>query len=137
MTQSSRFMAFIAYLLSLPGAIIVLLTQRNDPFATHHARQSLAIVVGAIGVPLAWAVIAWLLAWIPVIGAALGVALFALVLAAYTVFFVSWLIGMVCALQGVTWTMPLLGRWIAPRRPSVVVRRPPPELAEQPPAIDL
>ena len=137
MTQTSRVMAFVAYLLSLPGALIVLFTQRDDRFATHHARQSLAIWLAAIGVPLLWAVVAWVLAWIPVIGAVMGVALFALVLAVYTMLIVSWIAGMVFSLQGVLWTMPLLGRWITPRRARPVVVKPPPELAEQPPVIDL
>lgn len=130
-------MAVIAYLLSLPGALIVLFTQRNDPFAAHHARQSLAIALAAIVTPLIWAVVAWILAWIPTIGAVLGVALFALVLAVYTLLIVSWAVGLVFAVQGAVWTMPLLGRWIMPRRARPVVEKPPPELAEQPPAIDL
>lgn len=130
-------MAFVAYLLSLPGALIVLFTQRDDPFATHHARQSLAIWLAVIGVPLLWAVVAWVLAWIPVIGAVMSVALFSLVLAVYTILLVSWIAGMIFSLQGVLWTMPLLGRWIAPRRTSIIVQKPPPELADQPPAIDL
>ncbi len=138
MNQSSRLLAFVAYLLSLPGALIVLLTQRSDPFATHHARQSLAIALAAIVTPLIWGIVAWLLAWIPVIGPMLGVALFALVLATYTLLIVSWVVGMVVSLQGVLWTMPLLGRWIAPQRPVTSVRKPLPELAEQPPpAVDI
>ena len=69
MSRSSRYLAFLAYLLSLPGALFVLLARRDDLFAVYHARQSLAIVIAAIVTPLAWAVVAWPAAWIPIVGA--------------------------------------------------------------------
>ena len=103
MSNSSRYLAFIAYLLSLPGALFVLLARRSDAFAVYHARQSLAIAIAAIVTPLAWVVVAWPSAWIPYVGLA-----------------VSWVVGMVFALRGLAKPAPLVGAW-ATRRPRVAV----------------
>jgi len=110
-SRSSRYLAFIAYMLSLPGALFVLLARRDDLFAVYHARQSLAIVIAAIVTPLAWAVVAWPAAWIPIVGAVIGVALFALVIAAEIGLAASWIIGMIFALRGMARTVPFVGAW--------------------------
>jgi hypothetical protein len=57
-----------------------------------------------------------------------GVALFALVLAAYVGFALSWVIGMVYALQGRVRAIPLVGRPATRRRPPA----PEPEVAVEP-----
>ena len=111
MSRSSRYLAFLAYLLSLPGALFVLLARRDDLFAVYHARQSLAITIAAIATPLAWAVVAWPLAWIPIVGGVFGVALFALVIAAEIGLAASWIIGMIFALRGMARTTPFVGAW--------------------------
>jgi uncharacterized membrane protein len=108
-SRSSRYLAFFAYLLSLPGALFVLFARRDDPFAVYHARQSLAITIAAIVVPLAWAVIAWACAWIPTVGVLVGLSLFALVIAAYLGLLVSWIAGMIFALRGQARPVPLVG----------------------------
>src|SRR3954470_8591784 len=58
-SQSSRYLAFISYLLSLPGALFVLLARRDDPFAVYHAGRSLRLAIIAVAAPLAWAAVAW------------------------------------------------------------------------------
>jgi uncharacterized membrane protein len=116
-SRSSRYLAFFAYLLSLPGALFVLLARRNDAFALYHARQSLAIAIAAIVIPLAWAIVAWVCAWIPLAGVVVGLTLFALVIAAYVGLAASWLTGMVFALRGRTRPVPFVGAW-ATRRPK-------------------
>ncbi len=118
MNQSSRYLAFFAYLLSIPGALYVLLARRDDPFAAFHAKQSLAIAVAAVMVPLAWAVVAWGGAWIPTAGPLIGLSLFALVIAAYIGLAISWVTGMVFALHGIVRPVPLVGSWVV-RRPEV------------------
>jgi uncharacterized membrane protein len=110
-SKSSRYLAFVAYLLSLPGALLVLLLRRDDPFIVYHARQSLAIVVAALAAPLLWAVVAWTTAWIPVAGVVVGLSLFSLVIAAYIGLVGSWVTGMVFALQGAIRPVPLVGSW--------------------------
>jgi uncharacterized membrane protein len=114
-SQSSRYLAFLSYLLSLPGALFVLLARREDPFAVYHARQSLTLAIIGIVSPLIWAIVAWLLAWIPTFGAMLGVILFALVIATYFGILFSWIAGMVYSLKGQVRPMPLFGTRSTPR----------------------
>lgn len=109
MSQSSRYLAFTSYLLSLPGALFVLLARRDDLFAVYHARQSLRLAIIGIAVPLIWAAVAWMLAWIPLIGGMLGVILFALVIATYAGILISWIAGMIYSLKGQVRPMPLFG----------------------------
>jgi uncharacterized membrane protein len=117
-SNSSRYLAFFAYLLSLPGALFVLLARRDDAFAVYHARQSLAIAIAAIAMPLVWAIVAWICAWIPLVGAIIGLALFALVIAAYVGLLVDSIIGMVYALQGKARRTPLAGPFAIRRPPA-------------------
>jgi len=114
-SQSSRYLAFISYVLSLPGALFVLLARRDDPFAVYHARQSLRLAIIGIAAPLVWAVVAWILAWIPLIGGMLGVVLFALVIATYVGILISWIAGMIYSLKGQVRPLPLFGTR-SPRR---------------------
>ena len=123
MSQSSRYLAFIAYLLSLPGALFVLLARPNEPFAVYHARQSLRLAIIGIATPLIWVVAAWILAWIPVVGGMFGVILFALVLATYGGIAISWIAGMIYSLKGQVRPMPLFGTRTTRRRAP----QPPPE----------
>ena len=116
MSQSSRYLAFVSYLLSLPGALFVLLARRDDPFAVYHARQSLRLAIIGITTPLIWAVVAWVLAWIPLIGGMLGVLLFALVIAVYAGLLISWIGGIIYSLRGEARPMPLFGVRLARRR---------------------
>ena len=109
MSRSSRYLAFLSYLLSLPGALFVLLARRDDPFAVYHARQSLRLAIIGIAAPLIWAVVAWMLAWVPIVGGMLGVVLFALVIATYVGILISWIAGMIYSLKGQVRPMPLFG----------------------------
>jgi uncharacterized membrane protein len=108
-SRSSRYLAFLSYLLSLPGALFVLLARRDDPFAVYHARQSLTLAVVGVVTPLIWAVVAWALAWIPILGPMLGVILFALVIATYVGLLISWLTGMTYSFKGLVRPLPLIG----------------------------
>jgi uncharacterized membrane protein len=115
-SQSSRYLAFISYLLSLPGALFVLLARHDDPFGVYHARQSLRLVIIGIAAPIIWAVLAWIFAWIPLVGGMLGVVLFALVIATYVGIAISWIAGMIYSLKGQVRPMPLFGTRSVRRR---------------------
>ena len=115
MSRSSRYLAFLSYLFSLPGALVVLLVRRDDPFGVYHARQSLTLAIIGIVTPLIWAIVAWVLAWIPTFGAMLGVILFALVIAVYAGILFSWIAGMVYSLRGQVQPLPLFGTRSTPR----------------------
>lgn len=119
MSRSSRYLACISYLLSLPGALFVLLARRDDLFAVYHARQSLRLAAVALLAPVAWAVAAWVLAWIPLVGGMLGIILFALLLAVYVGVLISWIAGMIYSLKGQVRPMPLFGARTR-RRPAAL-----------------
>ena len=72
---------------------------------------ALALFLGAVVAPLAWAVVGWILAWIPIIGAMTAVGLFALVVALWIFLLVAWVLGMVNALRGRQKPLPLVGGW--------------------------
>ncbi len=71
-------MAALSYLLPVIGPVIALLFGRGR-LATWHALQSLLLTLILIATCLIWAVLAWLLNWIPVLGTISGVMLFAVV----------------------------------------------------------
>jgi uncharacterized membrane protein len=123
-SQSSRYLAFISYLLSLPGALFVLLARRDDPFAVYHARQSLRLAIIGVAAPLVWAVVAWMLAWIPLAGGMLGVILFALVIATYVGVLISWIAGMIYSLKGQVRPLPVFGARSTRRRAAQLTTTP-------------
>ncbi len=110
---ASRIFAVLAYLLSVPGALGVLLLRRQDRLAAYHAKQSLGLaLLGALAF-LTWAIIGWIVAWIPYIGFLLAVALFALVISAIFVLCGCWLVGLKFALHGTMQPLPVVGGLIA------------------------
>lgn len=110
METTNRFPALLAYLLLIFGCLYVFIFQRNDEFAIYHAKQSLLIVLTALITPLVWAVVTWLLSWLP-FGFLVGVALFATVIATYIFLAIIWLLGMVYVSQTKTKPLPIIGGW--------------------------
>ena len=112
MSEPNKTLAFLTYLLIIPGWLYVLLFRREDRFAVFHAKQSAVLTLAAIGVPLAWLVVSWIISWIPLVGFILAVASFSLVMAAYAVLIVDWVVGMVFALQLKRQPLPVIGGWV-------------------------
>lgn len=94
MRDDSKMWAFLAYLLSIVGFVLVLATKKNDAYAMYHAKQSLVLF-------LAW-VIAWIVILVPFIGWLVSWIL-------YILLFVLWIIGMVNALNGKKVPLPVIG----------------------------
>ena len=111
MSEPNKTLAFLAYLLTVPGWLYVLLFHRDDKFAVFHAKQSAVLTVVAIGAPLVWLVASWIISWIPLVGFILAIAAFSLVIATYAVLIVDWIIGMVFALQLKRTPLPVVGDW--------------------------
>lgn len=66
MQKPNRFLAILSYLLVLIGPLFFILFRRKDRFTLYHACQSLALVAGAIVVPLLWLAIGWTFAFLSV-----------------------------------------------------------------------
>ncbi len=111
MQKSNRTLAFLAYLLPVLGPLLVLLADRKNTFALYHACQSLGLTLIAVVAPVVWVVFAWLLMWIPLAGALLAAALFALVVAAYITLLIAWVAGMSNALRNQLAPAPVFGGW--------------------------
>ena len=110
MPTINRFPAFLAYFLLIFGCLYVFIFQRKDAFALYHAKQSLLIMLTALIAPLIWAVLTWLLAWLP-FGFLVGITLFSLVVATYIFLVVIWLLGMLYVSQTKTKPLPIIGAW--------------------------
>jgi uncharacterized membrane protein len=105
---SQRYPAVIAYLLPVIGWVYVYLFQRTNSFARFHLKQAVGLFLGLLAAFVAWAVVAWILAWIPY-GSVFAVALFTLVMTAVIAGFFFWIGGMINAARGQVEYIPLVG----------------------------
>lgn len=110
MKANERFLAVIAYLLSVVGAIPVLLFGGDRRFARFHALQSIGIFLVAAVAMAVWLIVGWVLALvIPIVGPPLAAGLFALVVTLFIVLAVVTLVGALHALRGTRKPVPLIG----------------------------
>lgn len=81
--------AMMSYLLVLVA--VPLLVKKDDPFVNFHAKQGLVLLIGIIGALIA-------APWLPVVGNAL-----------FVILLVADMAGLVQALLGRRWKIPLIG----------------------------
>jgi hypothetical protein len=110
MSRPSRFPAAVVYLVPVVGWLYVFSFHRRNTLAMYHLRQVIGLCLFLIAATIGWAVSAWLLAWIPYMGA-LGMALFAIVIAAYLFGVVAWTLGLINALTKRVVPLPGFGHW--------------------------
>lgn len=109
MSSAYRLPAALAYL-PVIGWLYVYLFQRSNSLAMFHLRQCVGLFLFLAAAMAIWAVIAWILAWIPSM-AVVGIALFTLVIAVYLYGFVAWVMGIINALRDKSEPLPWFGRW--------------------------
>lgn len=95
-----KIFAFLCYLITIIGVLIVLLTKKEDKFAVYHAKQGLVLFITWIIV----GVVAGVLVVVPILGWLIGFAL-------YIIMVVLWIMGMVNALGGHEKPLPLIGQF--------------------------
>jgi uncharacterized membrane protein len=100
----------LAYLVPVIGWLYVLFFQRKNSLAIYHLRQSIGLAMFLVATTAGWAVVGWVLAWIPYM-AVLSIALFAIVIAAYLYGIVAWILGLSNALSARQTPLPLFGQW--------------------------
>jgi uncharacterized membrane protein len=110
MSRASRLPAVLAYLIPVIGWLYVFFFQRKNILAIYHLKQSIGLFLFLVATMAGWAVIAWVLAWIPCM-AVLSIALFAIVIAAYLYGIVAWILGLINALSNRLAPLPLFGQW--------------------------
>ncbi len=108
MSETSRVPAVVAYL-PVVGWLVVYLFARKNPLAIFHLKQAIGWCLFLLGALIGWAVVAWILAWIPYMGA-VGIALFTLVIAAYLFGAVAWVMGVIQALRKHASPLPVFGK---------------------------
>jgi uncharacterized membrane protein len=109
--KTSNIPAVLAYI-PLIGWLYVYFLHRQNEFAMFHLRQSVGLVLFLIGSFVLWAVVGWLIAWIPYM-AFVSVALFSIVIAAYIFGVIAWVGGIINALNYRATTLPGFGGWAA------------------------
>jgi uncharacterized membrane protein len=100
----------LAYLIPVIGWLYVLFFQRKNELAVYHLRQAVGLLLFLVAVLAGWAIIAWILAWIPFV-AVLSAALFTIVITAYLYGLAAWILGMSKALRGQLTPLPLFGQF--------------------------
>ena len=111
MKVPSRLPAVLVYLVPFVGWLYVFLYQRKNGLALFHLRQAMGLFLFLVTILVGWAVIAWLLVWIPYFGA-LSAALFTMVIAAYLFGILAWILGIVNALRNRMAPLPGISRWV-------------------------
>lgn len=95
--EEGKIFAFLAYLLSIIGFLIVLLAKKDNKFAMYHAKQSLVLFIVYI---IGWVI----LLFIPILGW--------MILPVWgIVMLVVSIIGMINALTGKEKELPIIGKY--------------------------
>ena len=121
MKAPKRYLAVIAYLVPVLGWLYILLFQKEEKFAVYHAKQSLVLTITAVLAPVTWAVVAWILALVPLVGPVTAVSVFALVILVYIALAVIWVIGMIYALRAKMKPLPVFGGWAEKMRSRSII----------------
>jgi uncharacterized membrane protein len=111
MSASQRISAAIGYI-PVIGWIYIFFLQRKNPLALFHLKQSIALILSMAVFFVIWAVVAWVLTWIPY-GDIFGIAAFTLVITVWIVGAIAWIVGIINALRGLMNEVPLFGSWAA------------------------
>jgi uncharacterized membrane protein len=91
------------------GWLYALLLQRKNAYVVFHAKQAMGLVLFLLAVLAGWAVVGWLLGWVPY-GFIISTALFVLVAAATVFAALTLIIGIANALAGRVALLPIFGR---------------------------
>lgn len=99
--DSEKLFAFLCYLISIIGVVIVLATKKDrSDFSIYHAKQGLVLFIAEIIVSIVW----FILAWIPIIGWIIGWILWILLL-------ILWVLGIINSLTDKKVPLPVIGQF--------------------------
>lgn len=117
---TNKRLAILAYVVPILGPLYLLAAKRDHIYIQYHARQMLALTLAVAILPLAWAIGAWLLSWIPIAGPAFAATLFALVILGGLFAIGIWIAGLVQVIYGQLKPLPIVWnlsrRWFATPR---------------------
>jgi uncharacterized membrane protein len=101
-------LAILAYVIPIAGPLYLMLAQRENAYIQYHARQMLAMTLALIILPVAWGIVAWAISWVPIAGATVAAALFALVILGFLFGVGIWLAGLVQVIRGRLKPLPVV-----------------------------
>ncbi len=97
-SDEGKLWAFLAYLLSIIGFVLVFLLKKDNKFAMYHAKQSLVLFILAVIISIVGTVI-------PIIG------WFIIIPLGNLLILVLWIIGIINALTGKEKPLPVIGKY--------------------------
>ena len=104
--DEGKLFAVLAYLLGLVGILIVFLAKKDNKFAVYHAKQSICLVILAIGGYIGITMLSFIMGFIPIIGWIFG----SLVWFAFSIACLIFIIlGVMNALNGQMKPLPVIG----------------------------
>jgi len=106
--NTEKILCIIAYVFSLPGAIVVRIAGRKNRFCLHHARRSVELFLFMLFLVILWYIVTYVLMLIPYGGFPLAMALFGLVTAAAVFVIVLSIMGIISVLRGKTIVLPFI-----------------------------
>lgn len=109
MSNASRILAFLAYLLPVVSWVYITAARKDDELAMYHTRQAIVVFGVGVGAVVGWVVLGWALSFIPYLGFIVAIALFSLVMIVMLAMLVNLIVGIVYALQAKLKPLPILG----------------------------
>ena len=109
--KPNRLLAVISYLIPVLGSVVVFLVGRKNLFALYHACQAFALAMMVILLPVVWALISWVVAWVPLAGPTISAATFSIVMAGVLTFLILTVVGISKALGANVSPLFLVGKW--------------------------
>ena len=113
MKISSKIIAFLSYLLLVPGWLLALIFFREDKHVKFHAKQSLVLNLLVFLLLVGWFFLTWLTLSISLIGPLIAWFGFAIVIAFYIFAAITWITGMFRSFQTTTKPLAIIGTWAA------------------------
>jgi len=92
------------------GWLYLYVTQRKNFLERYHSKPSIWLIVGLIAALLGWAVVSWVIGQVPILDV-LAVAAFSIVIGAYMLGAVAWVLGLINASSNKLAPLPLFGQW--------------------------
>jgi uncharacterized membrane protein len=108
--NNGRLFAILAYIVPVIGGIIGIVVNGDNALTRKHSQQTIGAILTMVVTFLIWVIVGFIIALIPFVGPIAAVCLFALVIAYYILLGVSWIVGLIHAIQGRDMEFPIASR---------------------------
>lgn len=108
--NNGRLFAILAYIVPVIGGIIGIVVNGDNALTRKHSQQTIGAILTMVVAFLIWVIVGFIIALIPFVGPIATVCLFALIIAYYILLGVSWIVGLIYAIQGRDMEFPIASR---------------------------